>query len=81
MIGRRGHRRPKMTWRSQVGKQVKEIKPRKEDAINIPKRCDAVNKLLRITRGLQPPLLMKTKPDLIHGIFLSGNIYSLWIHC
>ena len=43
VVGRRRCRRPKMTWRRQVAKQVEEIELKKNDAIDRPKWRDAVN--------------------------------------
>ena len=42
---------------------MEKIGLKKEDAISRTKWCKAVNKLSRIMRCIQPPLLMETKPN------------------
>ena len=44
-LGEKGRGRAKMSCRRQVIKQVEEIGLKKEDAIDRPKWCDAVNNL------------------------------------
>ena len=51
-------------------KQIKHI-GRKKDAINRSKWHNAVYELSRNRRGIRPPLLMETKPDLKHWTSLS----------
>ena len=48
MVGRIARRRPKITWRRHVVKEVEESRLKKED-MDRPKWRDAINKLSRIT--------------------------------
>ena len=57
VVGRRGRGRPMMTWKRQGVKQVEEMAPKKEDAIDRTKCHDAVNKHSRIMKQIWPPRL------------------------
>ena len=70
VVEKRERGRPKMTWKRQAVRRVREIGLRKEDAIDKPKWCNAADKLSKITRWIRPPPLTGSQQDLKRRIFL-----------
>ena len=67
MKWREERERPNMKCKRQVEEQINEIELKKEDAIDRTRWRNGVHKLSRNMRGIKPPALTETKPDLKDG--------------